>query len=172
MRWAIRKPDGSRLSDGEWNGIRAATNLVKMDLFSNLGFDPSVPKKKTYLQSEHPKEWNMAIKELEKQQSVLALCASHWKAEYMLGSVLNHSAQKGESKDRDGSKDKELDGNSNEGDGVEEHALSSGFKRPHRPSESQKAKRKKKTNENKPLQQSKCIISIHYTYQTDVWCTI
>ena len=76
----------------EWAAIKATTHMVKADLFS---LPPSQDhrakewtKAKVYFQTYFRKEWDAAVAKMESLQSLLALCASHWKAEHILGNML------------------------------------------------------------------------------------
>ena len=158
MRNAIRKEDGTLISEGQWHAIRASANCVKVKLTSLLRPNQLVQRKKTYFCNNHLNVWDSVVAELEMMQPVLRLCAAHWKAEYVLGSVL-----KGGSGERDKSDDEEADdedgGEDDTGDRIN-HSSSSGLKRRRRSSGSKDVKRRKKANQSTPSQQSKCLLNI------------
>jgi hypothetical protein len=92
MERAVRHPDGSLITSNEWAAIKASARLIKAEL---LLLDPprdqrthSRRKAKAYFRKYFPKEWEAALLKLEMQQPLLHLCASHWKAEHVLGNTL------------------------------------------------------------------------------------
>lgn len=92
MDKAIRHPDGTMISSSEWSAIKASARLIKADLLSlpaprdRRAKDQK--KTKIYFRTYFRKEWEAAVAKLEMHQPLLALCASHWKAEHVLGNTL------------------------------------------------------------------------------------
>jgi hypothetical protein len=92
MDKVIRHADGSMISKGEWSAIVASANLVKMDLMHlNCPNPPKkfLPKTRPYYKAYFRKEWNAAVLRLERMQPLLELCATHWKAEHVIGNALH-----------------------------------------------------------------------------------
>jgi hypothetical protein len=94
MALAIRRPDGKKISPQEYSKIRCATDLIAKRLINTVNSDPraamhvSTPQTKTFFKKWFEDELNQAILDLEAQQTLLHLCASHWKAEAMITQVL------------------------------------------------------------------------------------
>jgi hypothetical protein len=107
MRKAIRDEKGNLVTDTEWNAILATANLVKMDLFALAR--NGKPRKKSYYRKYHRLEWSAAISKLEESLPLLKLCAAHWKAEHLLGSVLLRKVDKGACDDDDDNDDDDDD---------------------------------------------------------------
>ena len=89
---AIRHSDGTMITASEWAAIKATAHMVKSDL---LSLPPSRDrrakdrtKSKGYFRTYFRKEWDAAVTKMESVQPLLALCASHWKAEHVLGNTL------------------------------------------------------------------------------------
>jgi hypothetical protein len=92
MERAIRHDDGTMVTASEWAAIKASARMVKADL---LSLPPSRDrrakdraKSKVYFRTYFRKEWDAAVARMESLQPLLALCASHWKAEHVLGNTL------------------------------------------------------------------------------------
>ena len=92
MERAIRHGDGTMITASEWAAIKATARMVKSDL---LSLPPSRDrrakertKSKGYFRTYFRKEWDAAVAKMESVQPLLALCASHWKAEHVLGNTL------------------------------------------------------------------------------------
>ena len=92
MERVIRHPDGAMISMSEWAAIKATARMVKAKL---LSLPPSQDqrakdrtKSKIYFQTYFRKEWEAAVAKMESHQPLLALCASHWKVEHVLGNTL------------------------------------------------------------------------------------
>jgi hypothetical protein len=92
MERAIRHSDGTMILASEWAAIKATARMVKAELIS---LPPSRDrrardrtKSKVYFQTYFRKEWDAAVAKMESLQPLLALCASHWKAEHVLGNTL------------------------------------------------------------------------------------
>lgn len=83
--------DGAIVSDGVWNAIRASGRQVAQSLLALKvkKEDESRTRKKAYFKTCHSEEWLDAIAQLEQLQLLLQYCASHWKADYVLGSILS-----------------------------------------------------------------------------------
>jgi hypothetical protein len=80
------------ISASEWAAIKATARMVKAEL---LSLPPSRDrrakdrtKSKVYFRTYFRKEWEAAVAKMESHQPLLALCASHWKAEHVLGNTL------------------------------------------------------------------------------------
>lgn len=94
MDRAIRHPDGSMISKGEWSLIVATAHLILNDDLLHLKrrgapskHNKAPMKGRTYFKSYFPREWQSAVQKLEQLQPLMALCASHWKAESLLGNL-------------------------------------------------------------------------------------
>ena len=92
MEQAIRHPDGTMITSGEWTAIKATARMIRADL---LALPPprdkrakDRPKTKTYYRSFFLKDWDTALEKMEQHQPLLALCAAHWKADHVLGNTL------------------------------------------------------------------------------------
>jgi len=92
MEQAIRHPDGTMITAGEWSAIKSTARMVKADL---LALPPprdrrakDRPKTKTYFRTFFSKDWDAALEKMEQHQPLLALCAAHWKADHVLGNTL------------------------------------------------------------------------------------
>ena len=92
MERAIRHNDGAMITASEWAAIKATARMVKADL---LSLPPSRDRRandrtktKSYFRTYFRKQWDAAVARMESLQPLLALCASHWKAEHVLGNTL------------------------------------------------------------------------------------
>lgn len=93
MDRCIRNQDGSEISRGEYRAIKtSARRLVNKHLTplkepSDLAAK-NRSKTKSYYQKHHAKPWDETVRNLEENQPLVALCASHWKADHLLGNCL------------------------------------------------------------------------------------
>ena len=94
MEQCIQHSDGTMITSSEWSAIKATGRLIKAEL---LALKPtssrdrrvmSKRKTKSYFCSFYPNEWHAALLKMEQQQPLLALCASHWKADHVLRNSL------------------------------------------------------------------------------------
>jgi hypothetical protein len=79
------------ISKGEWNAIQSSARAIKMELISlpaPKGVSKACKKTKTYFKTYFSRDWDQAIDKLESQEPLLQLCATHWKAEQLLGNIL------------------------------------------------------------------------------------
>ena len=80
------------ISASEWAAIKATARMVKIDLLSlpptRDRYAKNQKKTKVYFRTYFRKEWDAAVAKMESLQPLLALCASHWKAEHVLGNTL------------------------------------------------------------------------------------
>jgi hypothetical protein len=95
MEKAIRHADGTMITRSEWTAIKATGRMIKSELTalprpSNDRKARKMKKTKTYFRTYFPSRWNAALNKMEQQQPLLALCASHWKAESVLGTLLQY----------------------------------------------------------------------------------
>jgi hypothetical protein len=92
MERAVRHPDGTFITASEWDAIKASARLVKADLLSlpppRHWCAKERSKTKTFFRTYFRTEWEAALARLESLQPLLALCASHWKADHVLGNTL------------------------------------------------------------------------------------
>jgi len=92
MERSIRHADGTMIVASEWAAIKATARMVKMDLLnlppSRDRHEKNRTKSKIYFRTYFRKEWDAAVARMESLQPLLALCASHWKAEHVLGNTL------------------------------------------------------------------------------------
>jgi hypothetical protein len=92
MLEAIRHQDGRMISSAEYSAIRGSASMIKRELL--LLPKPrdrraqGRRKTKAYFRTWHPEEWQKALRKLEGQQPLLALCAAHWKADHVIGAAL------------------------------------------------------------------------------------
>ena len=91
MEKCIRNEDGSSISVDQWRSIRlTARTIAQTDLLSlpvpNKA--KATPRTKTYYKKNHIKAWWVAIQQLEERQPLLRLCAANWKADHVLGIIL------------------------------------------------------------------------------------
>ena len=127
MDRAIRHPDGRLLEHSEYRAIRAsARRLIEHHLLTlpplRNGPTKKRPLTKMYYRTHHQVAWYDVIKKLEAEQPLVALCASNWKADHLLGSILlsieeaKHRRKKKQMKakqhDDDDDNDDTSDGNS------------------------------------------------------------
>lgn len=109
MERAIRHPDGRMISSAEWAAIRATSRQICAELAMlhipsdgrQRGRSRTAGSKgptKTALRTWHAAKWREAIARMEKNHPILALCASHWKAEHTLGLTLMARNQPARSK--------------------------------------------------------------------------
>lgn len=90
MLSAIRNEDGTLITDGVYDAIKASSRTVADSLLS-ITFkttDRGRNKTKNLFKSQYALEWSDAITRLEHLQPLLRLCASHWKAEHVLSASL------------------------------------------------------------------------------------
>ena len=94
MEKAIRHADGTLITDAEWAAIKATARMVKSELAAlkrpSARNVKKIKRTKMYYRSYHSSEWFAALEKMERHQPLLALCASHWKAEHVLGNTLLH----------------------------------------------------------------------------------
>lgn len=90
MHTAIRQEDGSLIQNGEYDAIKTSSRTVAQSLVDMkvTGRDAGRPKTKQFFKKFCQAEWSGAITRLEELQPLLRLCASHWKAEHVLGGTL------------------------------------------------------------------------------------
>jgi hypothetical protein len=99
MDRAIRHSDGQMITDTKWNTIKNSARMIKHELHQLPVPQQRLLKSmmtKSYYRINHPKEWQAAILKLETMQPLLQLCASNWKADHVLGIVLQGSPDHGE----------------------------------------------------------------------------
>ncbi|KAG5634301.1 hypothetical protein H0H81_002497 [Sphagnurus paluster] len=93
MERAIRHADGSLINKGVWRSIRSTASHIVNERLLTLKRPSAAPSSakqnsRKYLKKYFPSKWDDAISSLEEQEPLVALCASHWKAEHVLGTVL------------------------------------------------------------------------------------
>ena len=110
MRFAIRRPNGTRVSDRDYRNIRTTTDYVVQKLLNLVVSSPNYithPCKlnKTSIKTLFQAEYDQAVLELESKQKLLCLCSDHWKADTMIGqSLLQHAGGKSVAKGQRSSK--------------------------------------------------------------------
>lgn len=93
MGRVLRHADGTDISTGEYNAIKATAHAIIYDL-NELPIPPGKAhlkgKNRTmrFYKSNMVREWNQAVLDAERQQELLRLCSAHWKAEHVLGAAL------------------------------------------------------------------------------------
>jgi hypothetical protein len=92
MGIAIRRPDGSKIPNLEFGYMRRDADLIVQKLRTLIESDSrmmralnSKPLTKTLARTLFKAEYRKAILELEEEHKLLRLCASHWKADMMIG---------------------------------------------------------------------------------------
>ncbi len=96
MKHALRNRDGSAIEQGIYQLIcGSARSIVKSILLplkpANFAKGASLA---IHFQTNHLTQWTAAILQLEKQHPLVALCAEHWKAKYLLQAVLRYKNKK------------------------------------------------------------------------------
>jgi hypothetical protein len=92
MHCSICYEDGTIILEMDWKSICeaavhiACTHLVS--LTSSGRVSEGQRCKKMFYKHQFPVQWDNAMRELEKMAPLLSLCASSWKADMVLGSVL------------------------------------------------------------------------------------
>ena len=93
MHRSLRYPNGHIISELDWKSIREATihiarkHLVPLDsLAPHVGTGQR--RKKTLYKRQFLSKWDKAMRELKKMAPLLSYCAGSWKADMVLGSVL------------------------------------------------------------------------------------
>lgn len=78
MDKAIRHADGRMISAAEWEAIKLAARLIKCELRQlptpSDSKATNQPKTKRFYRTYHPSEWKDAIRRLEHEHPILALC--------------------------------------------------------------------------------------------------
>lgn len=93
MSLAIRRLDGSKISQMEYANVRRSADLVVTKLHSLIASDPRMSARignpklrtKTFIKSTFGPQYRQAVLELEAEHKLLRLCSAHWKAEVMIG---------------------------------------------------------------------------------------
>ena len=85
---AIRREDGSIIPESELNGIRTSVQAIYSAILQPLKNpdDPATQdarRTKTWYRHNYHEQWEESLCELERKHPVVALCASHWKAEHL-----------------------------------------------------------------------------------------
>ena len=113
MRFAIRRPNGTRVSDRDYRNIRTTTDYVVQKLLNSVISSPNYvthPCKlnKTSIKTLFQAEYDQAVLELESKQKLLRLCSDSWKADTMIGqSLLRRAGGKSAAKGQRSSKSKD-----------------------------------------------------------------
>jgi hypothetical protein len=100
MKRLIQDENGTPISDSLWKLIQKSAVLVAHTYLANLPTPSQAgagqPWKKAFFKCYYPSEWDQALRKLEVQAPLLSLCFVDWKADQMLGGVLQdklaHSA--------------------------------------------------------------------------------
>lgn len=93
MEKCVRTQDGHEISAAEYRAVKTSARRFVNTHLTSLK-EPSDPaarsrtKTKTYYQKYYPKSWSEAVDKLEESQPLVALCASHWKADHLIGNCL------------------------------------------------------------------------------------
>ena len=96
MQLAVRRPDGTILSNPEYADICRATNLITRELVKCVSSDPLFAAcagdsrlwTRTFLKTNFYPHYHQALLDLEADQKLLRLCAAHWKADTLIGQAL------------------------------------------------------------------------------------
>src|SRR6266702_1232622 len=93
MHRAIRLTNGTGISLAQWKLIRASACAIAYSnlasLFSTDLCAGNWVRKKKYFKTFFTKEWEVALLELEAAAPLLTLCASNWKADMTLSTMLS-----------------------------------------------------------------------------------
>lgn len=102
MNTAVRNPDGSSITDGVWDAIKSSSRQVAQSLLSMIptGREAHRSQTKKFFKTSYSNEWSQCITHIEQLQPLLQLCASHWKAEHVLGGTLASIVQSKSTKRR------------------------------------------------------------------------
>ncbi|KAF8868875.1 hypothetical protein BD779DRAFT_1682938 [Infundibulicybe gibba] len=149
MRLCVRNLDGSGISSGQWNAIRAkARMIVNRDLHtlppSPLA-RPDKSRKKKYYKTYYTKEWFAAVVALEKGEPIVGYCAAHWKAEHLLSRALSGHYQG--ARQKKGRKKRKFSETSDEESSNDDETEPSSSRNPNARSQST---RQKKTSSERP----------------------
>lgn len=88
MDQAIRMTNGNPVSKGVYRGIRASVIDIVTSNFTGLQMPKNHKASKTLLKEHYPGKWAAAVAECERTEPLLALCASHWKAEHLMAQII------------------------------------------------------------------------------------
>lgn len=99
MASVIRHADGSAIYKGEYQMIKASTQVVAAELLRLPIPTQHATTRRTisYFSKYHFQELENALVKLEQLQPLLALCAGHWKASHMLANSLTSAATSSQS---------------------------------------------------------------------------
>jgi hypothetical protein len=94
MRHAIQHKDGMHISDEEWKMIHQSATIIAHSILGLL--DPQgllaaagQPRKKSFFKHHFLSKWIQAMNWLEAVAPLTSFCASTWKADLTLGSILD-----------------------------------------------------------------------------------
>jgi len=92
MQSVIRHENGDLIDTGLYTAIRVSgCSLIEDELFPLLPKNRATqnrPRTKKLFKDTCREAWNKVVRQYEEEQPLLTLCSGHWKAEYMLGSIL------------------------------------------------------------------------------------
>ncbi len=103
MRMAIRSENGKIVKQGVYDLIRSSAHMIATSMLLPL-LPRTMPKGfriVQHFQINNTQAWTNAILQLEKQHPLVALCAEHWKAKYILHGILRNKKE-GLDNDEDG----------------------------------------------------------------------
>ncbi|KAH9008186.1 hypothetical protein EDB83DRAFT_2323319 [Lactarius deliciosus] len=91
---AIRRPDGSKISNFELSNMRRSAELIVQRLIKFINSDPRSAgagglktRPKTFIKKYFMAEHYQAVLDLEAEQKLLRLCSAHWKADAFITKV-------------------------------------------------------------------------------------
>ncbi|KAI9441585.1 hypothetical protein H4582DRAFT_2073751 [Lactarius indigo] len=99
---AIRRPNGTKISNAELSNMRRSAEMIVQKLINFVNSDPrsacaGAPKArtKTFIKKYFTAEHYRAVLDLEAEQKLLRLCSAHWKADAFITQVfLQRSKEK------------------------------------------------------------------------------
>ncbi|KAH9168216.1 hypothetical protein EDB89DRAFT_2074157 [Lactarius sanguifluus] len=96
MQRAVQHEDGVMISELEWKDIRQSAAIIACSHVEPLKQHPcavvSKMHKKGFIKNTFPDVWYEALIVLERSAPSLSLCALNWKADMVLGAVLDKSS--------------------------------------------------------------------------------
>ena len=108
MSLALRHYTGQIICSKKAGFIRSSAAIIMRKLVASVDLDPRIlpygskPRTKKLIKDLFPAEYYQAILDLEAEHPVLRLCASHWKADAMIGQAfLRRSEQGGNDEDQE-----------------------------------------------------------------------
>lgn len=96
----IRTTDGRMVDLGVYRAMKVTARAIISDELYSLPILSDHPRTMVFYRKFYPHQWETAILRLEEREPLIGLCAAHWKAEYLLGSLLLANASNANRKKR------------------------------------------------------------------------